>query len=418
MPDFGRISTSQKYSNAQNYLFMNQQSLFEDTQRMNLGKRRLTIYDDPLASLKSQQLTNTINRNTHLDEIRAASKSELEVAETSLSGIEDVLIKMKQDAVQGTNATMGSSERTALADQVRNQGLNIIQLLNSKIGNKYIFSGVNSDQATVTLQEGADFRSATYRGGATDLAERDVMGLQTSVNLTDLLTSEASSASTTGTNLNPVATGQLRLIVDNGSGSVIDTGDISFNGSNIATIVTRINTAFTTAGGTGAVARQYPTGYLNLDTSLITGNSANNNARITVKAGTTVGTALTSTGLSVGTYRGTDGSLLDSISKLEAGYRLNDTSIISSAQNDLDANISRILAKRTELGHLSQRVDNQASLEEAEKINLQVQRSDNDDIPTAEAINAITKAQNALNSSMDLTSKLFSQNIFDFLTFL
>ncbi len=418
MPEFGRISSSQKYSQAQDHVLMNQQSLFEDTQRMNLGKRRLSLYEDPLAALKSQQLTNTIKRNTHLDEVRSSSKSELEIAESSLASLQEVLSKMKQDAVQGTNATMGSSERAALADQVRNQGLNIIQLLNSKIGNKYIFSGVSSDEKAVTLQEGADFRSAIYRGGEGSIAERQVMGMQTSVDLTELLTAEGTTAGTTGTRLNPVATGQIRLIIDDGNGNVRDTGDITFSGSNIATMVTRINNAFVTAGGSGAVARQHPAGYLNLDTSLITGNSANGQARITVRPGTTVGTAITNTGLTVGTYRGTDGSLLDTISKLEAGYRLNDTSIISSAQTDLDSNISRVLAKRAELGHLTKRVDTQMSYEAAEKISLEVRRSDNDDIPVAEAINAITKSQNALNSTLDISSRIFSQSIFDFLTFL
>ncbi len=418
MPEFGRISSSQKYSLAQDHVLMNQQSLFEDTQRMNLGKRRLSIYEDPLAALKSQQFTSNIKRNAHLDEVRASSKSELEIAESSLSGLQEVLSKMKQDAVQGTNATMGSTERAALAEQVRNQGLNIIQLLNSKIGNKYIFSGVSSDQKAVTLQEGADFRSALYRGGEGSIAERQVMGLQTSVDLTELLTAEGTSAGTTGTGLNPVATGQIRLIIDDGNGNVRDTGDITFSGSNLATMVTRINNAFVTAGGSGAIARQYPTGYLNLDTSLITGNSTNGQARITVRPGTTVGTAITNTGLTVGTYRGTDGSLLDTISKLEAGYRLNDTAIISSAQTDLDSNISRVLAKRAELGHLTKRVDAQMSYEAAEKISLEVRRSDNDDIPVAEAINAITKSQNALNSTLDISSRIFSQSIFDFLTFL
>ncbi len=397
---------------------MNQQALFEDTQRMNLGKRRLSLYEDPMAALQSQQLSSAISRNTHLEEIRATSKSELEVAESSLAGIQDILGKMKQDAVQGTNGTMGASERATFAENIRNQGLNIIQLLNSKIGNKYIFSGINSDEKTVSLQDGADFRSATYRGGESILAERQVMGLQTSSNLTDLLTSDAASATVTGTGLNPVATGQIRLLVDDGAGHIIDTGDINFNGSNISTIITRINTAFTNAGGTGTIARQSPVGHLNLDTSLVSGNSANSQARITVKPGTTVGTALTNIGLSVGNYRGADGSLLQTISKLEAGYRLNDTSIISSAQTDLDANISRVLAKRTELGHLSKRVDAQIDFEAAQKISLQVKRSNNDDIPVAEAINAITKTQNALNSTMDISSKLFSQNVFNFLTFL
>jgi len=418
MSQFGRISTSQKYSLAQDHVLMNQQALFEDTQRMNLGKRRLNAYEDPFAALKSQQLTSSIKRNTHLEELRSGSKSELEVAESSLAGIQEILTKMKQDAVQGSNGTMGSTERLAIAEQLRNQGLNIIQLLNSKIGNKYIFSGTSSDQKTVTLQEGADFRSAAYRGGQTTLAEREVLGLQTSVNLTDILTSDATSASVTGTNLNPVATGQIRLLIDDGAGRIYDTGDISFNGNNISTIVTKINTAFTNAGGSGAIARQYPTGYLNLDTSLVTGNSENSQARITVKAGTTVGTALTNIGLTAGNYRGTDGSLLETISKLEAGYRLNDTSLISTAQSDLDANIARTLSKRAELGHLIKRVDAQMNFESAQNTSMQVRRSDNDDIPVAEAINAITKAQNALNSTLDVSAKLFSQNIFDFLIYL
>ncbi len=418
MYQLGRIGTANKFMTSQQHLLMNQQNLFEDTQRMNIGKRRLTAYEDPAATLTSQILTSRIDRNAHLDEIRSAAKSELEVAESSLSGIQEIVSKMKQDALMGVNATMGAQERLALADQVRNQGLNIIQLLNSKVANKYIFSGVSTNQKTATLQEGADFSAAVHRGGDGSISERFVAGLQTSVNLTEFLTAEAASASITGTNFNPVATGQLRLVVDDGNGNIIDTGNVTFAGSNIATIVTRINNAYTAAGGSGAIARQQPAGYLNLDTSLITGNSKNNQARITVKAGTAVGTALSNTGLTIGTYRGVDGNIMDTISKLEAGYRLNDTTIINNAQRDLESNISRILSKRAELGHLSKRVETQINLEDEQKMDLTIQRSDNDDIPVAEAINAITKAQNALNSSMDAASLLLGQTVFDFLDFL
>ncbi len=418
MSQLGRLGSTQKFSLAQENVLLNQQHLFEDSQRMNSGKRRLSLYEDPAAALRSQTYSSLISRNEHLASLRSASQSELEVAETGLSGIQEILSKMKQDAVLGTNATMGSAERTALAEQVRNQGMNIVQLLNSKIGNKYIFSGVSSDQKTITMQDGADFMSATYRGGQGDLAERKTAGLQTSVNLTELLTADAATASVTGSRLNPVATGQMRLIVDDGNGNIIDTGNISFNGSNLASIISRINNAYTAAGGSGTIAQQQPSGYLNLDTALITGDTKNSQARITIKEGTTVGTALTATGLSVGTYRGTDGSLLDTISRLEAGYRLNDRSIISNAQRDLDANISRIMNKRAELGHLSKRVDAMLDLEGAELDDLTLRRSQNDDIPVAEAINALTKAQNALNSTLDVSSRLFSQNVFDFLTFL
>ncbi len=417
MSELGRLGTAQRFSLTQGFLQNSQKTLLEDTQRMNSAKRRLSVYEDPSASLISQKLTNIISRNEHLDELRQLATTELEMAETSLSAIEDIMLKIKENSVLGSNGTMGETERLALADQMRNQGLNIVQLLNSKVANKYIFSGVNSDQKTISIQDSADFASAIYRGGSDIELERSTGALQTSVNLTELLTAESASASVTGTNLNPVATGQIRLLVDDGNGNVIDTGDITFSGSNISTIVSRINTAFAAAGGSGAIAQQNPTGYLNLDTSLITGSAPNSDARITVRAGTTVGTALSNTGLSVGTYRGTDGSLMATLSDLEAGYRLNDTSLIRSAQKNLESNISRILAKRTELGHLSKRVEAQLDLESAETANLQVRRANMDDIPVAEALNAITKSQNALNSAMDAASTLFSQNIFDYLNF-
>lgn len=414
MAEVHRLSSSQRYGLASDGVLRNQDQVLQDTMRMNTGKRRLNLYDDPLASIRSYNYESKISRNEHYQQIRNIALTELEVAETALTEVSGILETLKADSVRGANGTLGPDERETYAQQVRELGLNIVQLLNSKVGNKYIFSGKDTDKKTLLLEENSNFSSASFKEGALTDGMREVANITSSVDLETLLTVDGAAASVTASNANPTVSGDIKITVDDGNGNIISTGNLSFAGDNIATVVGDINTAFTTAGGSGAIASS-SAGKLVLNTDLITSDSKNKNARITLTEGDSPGTALTNLGLSEGTWRGTSINLMDTLSKLEAAYKLNDSSGILAAQADLTANIDRITGVRTEIGHLEKRVEARLDLEDQERVDMKELQSDLDDIPVTEALQAITKAQTVLNGTVETASMLFRNNIFDFI---
>ena len=411
---FSRLGNSQRLDAAQSYMMQPQAKLLEDTARLNSGQNRLTLFEDYAASIDSMKLGDEFSEKEQMEKNKNEAFSELTLADSSLVAMLDLLTELRAEAVNGASDQLGEDDRAILGEQVRSKGENLLQLLNSKLGDKYIFSGKQSNLKTINLDTDADFNAATYLEGETELGVKSVFGIESGVSLSSLLETSELAATMTGSVASPTVTGDISLRIEDGDGGYIETGDISLVGANLTATITAINTAFTAAGGAGAIAQESPTGYLNLTTDLVTGNQDNSKARITIQEGTSPGTALADIGLSVQTARGRSGNLMNTLSRLESGYSLNDADEIRAVLNDLDANIDRVLQARTTIGSLSNRLERSANADIEMQLDIRETKSRLDDIEVAEAINKVTQAQAVVNSSLDIASVMFGQNIFDF----
>lgn len=416
MSSLGRLSSMQQFLGTRSNILTNQYSLSESTAKMNLGKRTLSAIEEPHSTSAIVWKNSNIVKRSNAQDQKAIAVSELELAESSLVSIKDALDEIKADAVYAASDTSGELDRDNVASKMRSLGETIFKLSNSKVGEKYLFSGKQSDVRTIDYTPNTVFANAKYKEGQADLGERRVQGYGSSVSLDAVYNTPKSSAiinssaPTAG-----VINGEIKLIVNDGNGNIVDTGDISLVGDNTASAVAKINAAFTAAGGLGLIATESPAGYLSLDTDLVTGSVKNSEASITLKEGSTPLNVLSELNLRAGTSKGVSGSLQDTLSELEAAYKSNDSASIRTLLIDLDAAIDRLITAEAKIGDLVKAFEDSATRDADAKNSLEISKSELEDLPITDAISSVTQAQAIVAATMQASTVVFQQSIFHFL---
>lgn len=194
--DFTRINTNIGALNSLNSLKFVQSKLGVAQLRLATGKRINEAADDPAGltiATKFQYRASGLGQA--LDNIGDA-KNMLAVAEGGLQKINDILIKMRDKAEQAATDTLGSTERTAISNQLNQFQQEITDIVNSTKwnGNKLLDGLGDFSNNTVTFQTGADTDSAnkiTLTSSGFSAADATTLGVN-SLTVTDASNAAAS----------------------------------------------------------------------------------------------------------------------------------------------------------------------------------------------------------------------------------
>ena len=134
--------------------------------------------DSPVAGTISQ-LNSTIERVDSYKSRISTLTSMVTNQNDILSQVEDVIIRAEEIATQGANETVGTSSRTALAQEVFALRDQLVSLANSKFEGSYIFSGAADNTpaySATTYQTGTDggLQRYVYTTAAGSTETRDV----------------------------------------------------------------------------------------------------------------------------------------------------------------------------------------------------------------------------------------------------
>jgi flagellin-like hook-associated protein FlgL len=416
MLNIGRVSTGQKFAGAKDSILRNQLAFSKSSLQMNTGQRVLNNYSQYGGTRDLAQITGRLSQKTQQVENYQFASTELGLAETALNNMKDLLDNIKVDALQASNDTYGPGDLEILGDQLRNIGENVYLISNTKLGDKFIFGGLQSDKKVIDFSSGDLFGNAVYKEGFAELGTRETEGIQSSVSLQNIFNTNAASAQIQGNAfVTPLlAGGQINLTVNDGTQDIY-VGDITFGvGDTIPIIVGNINAAFTAAGGTGTIV-QDGGGFLDFDTALVTGNVENESAAIIISDGLTMPGTTNILGLGVSSATGVSKDLRQTLGELDSAYYSGDNQRVRNSLADLQANIDRLVATISEIGNLNKQFDEQVDRESFNKEAMQIQQADIAQIPVAEAAQNLNEAQTILGYTMQFSSRIMQQNIFDFI---
>lgn len=411
-----RLSTSLMYGMLSRNIMSNQSEIYKLSQNINTGLKFNTPYDDPVGIIGSIDTKGRILSNDQSIRDRNTAVSELEAQEIALRTINDVTDRIHEIAIRSGNASSSADERTLMKDEVRTLGETIIQLVNSKVGSKYIFSGEQSNLQTLRLNSGAPFSDAVYKHNQDNELQRQVGGIPASVDIQDALISNADDAVLVNNVINPIAaiSGDMDFEINDGSGNTYSfTASITL-GDDLATIIATINTAYTAAGGPGTIAKESPAGYLTMDTGDITGSSPNSTARITLLNSSTTGLT-NQIGVNKQNYIGKEQGLLRTLADLETALSANDDAGIRDLLDTLKFNERQVNKATSKIGLLVAQAERFNSAGEDLDLKLQSDLSLQQDVDMIEANIKLANAQVALQTSVQTASNFFSQSISDFL---
>jgi len=143
-------------------MMQNLQATTARTQRqIASGQRILTPSDDPIAASRALELRESLSRLEQFDRNSNIATNRLQNEEVTLRGVNDVLQRVRELALQANNATQSNETRSLIAIELRERLDQLVQLANQKDGNgRFLFAG-NLDDTTPVTVNGTSF---SYNG--------------------------------------------------------------------------------------------------------------------------------------------------------------------------------------------------------------------------------------------------------------
>ncbi|MCH2226493.1 MAG: flagellin [Candidatus Caenarcaniphilales bacterium] len=412
-----RLSTKQIFNHFHSNILLNQELLINSSNKINSGNAFANNFEDPRANTLSLDFQGQILQNDQTITNRNNALTQVELAENALAGMKDNVDRLKEIAITATNATNDESVFRSYITELRSIGEAMIQLANTKSGEQYIFSGKQSNLTPFQLLDANDsFDLAVYKEGLDNERQKSTENIEYTFDIKDALIGQGRPAVIQGINLNPAsaAGGNLDFVVNDGNG-----GEINFTANipaaaNMATIIANINTAYTTAGGVGAIAAEDPTYQIKLDTSLIGTSLTNAEARISIQD-TSNQTVLSEIGFNNSSARGDDIGTLRIIAALETALEAGDQTTVQGLIKQIDENTTFLLDIRARMGLTIKRIQNLNEINDKLGNQLETALSRVKDADFVEANLQLNTAQSRLNSSIDTAASFFNSSLNNFL---
>lgn len=153
------------------------QTLVEVQDHLSSGKHLRRPSDSPAATLNALEYRSQLRRSKQFERNTTDAQSWLNVADSALTTTQSYLTRIRELALQGTNGSSDTKARAAVANEVRSIRESLIQLGNTKYGNRAIFSGTRDTQEAYNA-------SGTYLGNSGSVLRPVASGVDVQVNAT------------------------------------------------------------------------------------------------------------------------------------------------------------------------------------------------------------------------------------------
>jgi flagellar hook-associated protein 3 FlgL len=182
-----RLTNSMLVQNVTNNLYNNLARMNKLNTQLSSGKRINLPSDDPAAVARSLSLRAAVADTEQFTSNLADAKAWLQATDSALMGAEDVLRRVKELAVKGSNsATLSAEEQQAIADEVDQLIDQMVSIANTNHEGRFVFAGYQTLQEPFsrtgdTIASHGDDGAIEYRIGpqqilAANLDGREVFG--------------------------------------------------------------------------------------------------------------------------------------------------------------------------------------------------------------------------------------------------
>ncbi|GAO36375.1 flagellar hook protein [Sulfuricella sp. T08] len=137
-----RISTNTIYDLGVAGIQQSTSDLIKTQQQVSSGRRILSPSDDPVASARVLDLSQSQSLNKQYDTNAGSATSSLGLEESMLSSVGNLIQDVRTSALQAANASLNDQDRASIATDLRSRYQELLGLANSTDGNgQYMFSG-------------------------------------------------------------------------------------------------------------------------------------------------------------------------------------------------------------------------------------------------------------------------------------
>jgi flagellar hook-associated protein 3 FlgL len=155
-----RISTRTIYDVGSAQITSLQTAMSRTQQQLSTGRKNLTAADDPIATARAVEVTQSQSLNTQLATNRANAKAVLSTETTALASTTSILQDIKDLAVKAGNGSYTQSDRESVAIELEARLADLLGLANTADGvGGYVFAGYKSTTLPFTkTAAGADYQ--------------------------------------------------------------------------------------------------------------------------------------------------------------------------------------------------------------------------------------------------------------------
>ncbi|RZI42096.1 flagellar hook-associated protein 3 [Herbaspirillum sp. HC18] len=396
-----RISTNTIFQQGTTRMGELQTSLAKTQQQVSTGRKILSPADDPVASARALQVTNTQEINAKYATNRSNAKDALSASEGALQSVTSVLQDIKTLIVEAGNGVLDTTQRQYIATELKGRFDELMGLANTRDGvGEYIFAGYQ----TTSTPFAETPTGATYSGDQgqralqvftarqIDIGE-DGHSLFENINSTGAFTTASVTAGATISRGSvtdaSLLTGHTYNIVFGGGGTTYDIVD--------ATTSTTVVTAAAYTSGTPITfdGQQFTvSGTVNDGDQFTVHPSGNQSIFTTIKDLITTLQAPTTTTIDKGNFA--------------YGLRV--------ANGNIDSALDHVLTTRAKIGSSLKEVESLDSLGEDLDIQYATTLSNLQDLDYVQAITDLTKQQVSLQAAQQSFVKVSNLSLFNFLS--
>jgi flagellar hook-associated protein 3 FlgL len=136
-----RISTNSMYSSGVSQLNTLQSNLARTQMQLSANRRLLTPSDDPIASARVLETSQSQSVNAQYGVNRQNARSSLVMVESALGNATNVLQTVQELVVRAGSGGMNASDRATLADEAASHLESLLAIANTSDGEGFLFGG-------------------------------------------------------------------------------------------------------------------------------------------------------------------------------------------------------------------------------------------------------------------------------------
>lgn len=401
-----RISTNTIYDMGVAGIQQTTSDLIKTQQQVSSGRRILTPADDPVASARVLEVTQSQSLNVQYDINMGSATSSLGLEESILGSVGDLIQDVRTSTIQAANATLSDRDRASIAMDLRGRYQELLGLANSTDGNgQYMFSGYKG--VTKPFVE-ASLGNVTYQG---DQGQR----------LIQISPSRQMAVSDSGAS--------VFQQIKNGNGTIVSAAAAANTGSGVIDPATVNNLADANLRQTVTITFNNPPTTFNVS-GTGTGNPVNvpytsgsaisyNGWTMNVTGAPAAGDAFTvKPSSNVDMFK----TLGDLITQLEtpiqgggSGANAKLMNNINTAIQNLDQSLQNVLTVQASVGSRMREVDAVKSTGDDLQLQYQQTISSLQDLDYAKAITDLTRQQTMLEAAQKSFTKVQSLSLFNYM---
>lgn len=141
-----RVTNNMIMSNTLYNLNRNLSKLNKTNKQLSTGKRINRPSDDPVSASKALKLRADVSEIEQYQRNTKDALSWLDITESAVDNLEDVIHRAKELTVQASSETMGKEDREKVKAEIEQLKEQIMQIGNTTYAGRYIFSGFQTNK--------------------------------------------------------------------------------------------------------------------------------------------------------------------------------------------------------------------------------------------------------------------------------